>query len=452
VDERFKEQIVDSQKRAAAAQVLMVGVPALCIPIGVLLALLLSRSITRPMARGVELSEAIAKGDLTRRLSLRQRDEVGQLGQAVDHMAATFARSLGDVRRVCEGLNESAAELSTVSHQLLAQSEEMSRQASFVASSSQQMTANINSMAAAAEQMSMNVVSISSASEEVSVNVDTISSSSKTAAAKVSAVSQATQEATVAFDAIAQDIRGGSQVTAKATEMAHQATATMNALDRAASEINKVTETIKMIAVQTNLLALNATIEATSAGEAGKGFAVVAHEIKELASQSGRAAEDIAHKIEGVQSSTREAVQVIQGVAEVIHTINTGSERISGSVGKQMLTATTSAGHLSEASKGVEAIASSISEVAKGATDMSRNAAEAAKGASDVSRNAAEAARGVREITSNIQGVSDATRDNTVSAQKVKAAADHLKTIAGDLQRIVGQFKFSEERIVASKE
>src|SRR5205823_698178 len=99
--------------------------------------------------------------------------------------------------------------------------------------------------------------------------------------------------------------------------------------DRSAGEINKVTETIKMIALQTNLLALNATIEATSAGEAGKGFAVVAREVKELANQSGQAAEDIARKIEAVQGSTREAVRVIQSVAEIIGAIHASAGRIS---------------------------------------------------------------------------------------------------------------------------
>src|SRR5206468_658358 len=84
------------------------------------------------------------------------------------------------------------------------------------------------------------------------------------------------------------------------------------------SEITKVTEVIKSIALQTNLLALNATIEATSAGEAGKGFAVVASEVKELASQSAQSAEDIARKIESVQNSTREAVKVIERFAQCV--------------------------------------------------------------------------------------------------------------------------------------
>ena len=208
----------------------------------------------------------------------------------------------------------------------------------------------------------------------------------------------------------------------------------MNALDRSSGEISKVTETIKMIALQTNLLALNATIEATSAGEAGKGFAVVAHEIKELAHQSGQAAGDIARRIEDVQAGTREAVRVIQGVAEIIGRINLSAGRIPEAVHQQTQAANTSAGNLSQASGGVDHIASAIAEVAQGATDMSRNTAEAAQGANDVSRNASEAAGGVKDISTNILGVSQATRDNTASAQQVSAAAERLAAVAAELK------------------
>lgn len=423
------------------AEWVMVTVPPIGILLSVFLGFLMTRSITRPMAQGVELSEAIARGDLTRRLNLERGDEVGQLTGALDKMAGGFARVVGEVRKVSSSVSASAAELGTVSHSLLAQSEEMATQAGNVAAGTEQMATNVNTMAAAAEEMSMNVVSISSASEQISVNVGTISNAADTTAKNVGKVLAAVRDATTAFEAIAKDAHNGSQVTARAMELAANATATMNALDRSAGEINKVTEAIKMIALQTNLLALNATIEATSAGEAGKGFAVVAREVKELANQSGQAAEDIARKIEAVQASTRDAVRVINGVAEIIETINASAGRISEAVERQTRVAQASAANLGEAGRGVENIASSIAEVAKGATDMSRNAGEAAKGANDVSRNAAEAARAGHDISANIHGVSEATRENTASAQQVNAAARRLKEIAEQLHGIVAKFK-----------
>jgi methyl-accepting chemotaxis protein len=435
-----------SRDGSTLAQWLMIGVPAGGLLISLLLALVVARSITRPIGRGVEVSEAIARGDLTQRLNLKQNDEIGRLTQAMDQAAGAFSRTIGDIRRVSDGVAASGSELTTVSHQLLAQSEEMSAQAGHVAEGAGGASAAIDAMAAGAEQVSVNVASISSASEEISVNARAVSASAQATSENLAAAAGAVRQAITAFEQISQDARVGSQVASEALTMSGQATAAMNALDRSSGEISKVTETIKMIALQTNLLALNATIEATSAGEAGKGFAVVAHEIKELAHQSGQAAGDIARRIEDVQAGTREAVRVIQGVAEIIGRINTSAGRISQAVGQQTQAANTSAGNLSQASSGVEHIATSIAEVAQGATDMSRNAAEAAQGATDVSRNAAEAAQGVKDISMNIQGVSQATRDNTASAQQVSAAAERLANVAAELKRLVGVFRIEEAR------
>ncbi len=442
--EAMRTTMTDVGDTARFAQRLMIGVPLVGIAVSLVLTFLLTRSVVGSLARGVAFSETLAQGDMTRRLNLVQRDEMGLLGRAMDHLAAAFSKVVGEIRAVSQNIGGAAAELSSVSHQVLAQSEEMTAQAGQVASSTEQMATNITTMAAAAEEMSMNVASISSASEQISVNVSTISAAAETTARNVTTVAEALQESTHAFASISHDARDGSQVANRALGMADGAGNTMKELERSASEIGKVTEAIKMIALQTNLLALNATIEATSAGEAGKGFAVVAHEIKELANQSARAAEDIARKIEGVQGSTRDAVAVIHDVQQIIYTLNASSLRISESIDKQSLSAQTSAANLGTASQGVEHIARSIAEVAKGANDMSRNAGEAATAANDMSRNASEAAQAVSDISANIHGVSQATRDNTTSAQHVNTAAQRLAAIATQLQQLVGQFKIQD--------
>jgi methyl-accepting chemotaxis protein len=405
---------------------------------------LIASSVIKPVALGVEVAHALAAGDLTRRLRLEQRDEIGQLTAAIDQAAENFASIISEIHEVAMSIGDSAGNLSEVSHQLLAQSEEMSTQAGYVAGGTEQMTTNINTMAAAAEQMSMNVASISSASEEISVNVGAISNAASTTSGNVNSVVESIHDAVQSFGAVGGDARHGAQITVKAVELAAHASTTMNTLDRSASEISKVTEMIKLIAMQTNLLALNATIEAASAGEAGRGFAVVANEIKELANQSGKAAEDIARMIESIQLNTRGAVSVIQEVSETIQAVNSAASRISTAVEEQTDVAVASAAKLNDAGQGVGHIAQSITEVAKGANDMSRNASEAAKAATDVSQNASEAARAAREIASNIRGVSEATRDNTSSAQQVNQAAGSLKGIAVNLDRIVARFRFRD--------
>jgi methyl-accepting chemotaxis protein len=443
--QRAEEGKNSAQAGYHRAVMLTAGTGVVGIAAGLLLGWLITESITRPVTRGVELAQALAQGDLTRRLSLDQRDEIGRLTGAIDHAAENFATIITQIHDVSEQIGASATELGTVSHHLLAQSEEMSTQAGFVAGSTEQMTSNINTMAAAAEQMSMNVASISSASEQISVNVATISSAADHTSGNVGSVVEAIQDTSRSFEQIAEETRQGAQTTAKAAELAANATATMNTLDRSAVDINKVTEMIKLIAMQTNLLALNATIEATSAGEAGKGFAVVANEIKELANQSGKAAEDIARMIQSIQGNTRDAVAVIKDVADMIQKINAASDRIFKSIDAQTRNAAASAEKLGSASHSVGNIAQSITEVAKGATDMSRNASEAASAANDVSHNASQAARAAQEISSNIRGVSEATKENTTSAQHVNQAAARLQSIAARLEQIVGQFRVSAE-------
>jgi methyl-accepting chemotaxis protein len=440
LSDRLQEEKRDADRQNHAGQRVVLATGAAGLLIGLMFSVVLIRSITRPVNDGVRVFEALAAGDLTRRMNLDRRDEIGRLGAASDHMAVALCDTVKQIRAVAAQLGGSANELSGVSHDLLAQSHEVATQAETVAAGTEQLSSNISSMAAAAEQMSVNVSSISSASEEVSVNVATISASAESASRSVGSVAEAIGRISGSLQDVARDARQGSTMTQEAREMAVAATRAMQQLDQAANEITKVTDVIKTIAIQTNLLALNATIEATSAGEAGRGFAVVAGEIKDLANQSGQSAEEIARKIEGVQACTCEAVTVIENVARSIGEINTSAGRISEAVGVQTQTATQIAGDVAQARKGVEDIARSIAEVAKGANDASGNTAEAAKAATDVSRNATEAASASQSISSNIHGVSEATRQSNASAVRVDEAARRLKEIAVKLQRSVEQF------------
>jgi methyl-accepting chemotaxis protein len=418
--------------------------------LGAIVAFFVTRSIAGPVAELCSLAQAMARGDLRQRVGLKQSDEVGQLSDATNTLADSLTRIVTEIQKVSDGLAASASDLSGVSNQLVSHSEHASLKAASVASASEELSTNISTMAAAAEQMSVSVASLSSASEEMSINVGTISSAADQTSQSVGVVSGAVGEISGSFADVLKDVREGSNVAGDASRMADSATETIQLLSRSGAEISKVTETIKMIALQTNLLALNATIEATSAGEAGKGFAVVAHEIKELANQSAKAAEDIARKIEGVQNDTRQAVQVIQNVSQIIKDINASAGRITLSVEKQTRAATMISQNVAEANRGVGDIAHSIAEVAKAAGDMSRNVAEAARGATDVSRNVGEAAKAAGGISSAIHGVSDASRSTNQSASMVSRSAVELDRIGKDLKKLVGRFKLSTDDAASS--
>src|SRR5262249_19826205 len=131
--------------------------------IGLGLALLLTRSITGPLARGVAVFDGLAAGDLAQRMGEQRGGEIGRLSIGADQMAERMSGIVAEIGDASGQVGGSAGALSGVSQELLKQSEAMAGQAQTVAASTEQLSANVGSMAAAAEQMSMNVSGISSA-------------------------------------------------------------------------------------------------------------------------------------------------------------------------------------------------------------------------------------------------------------------------------------------------
>lgn len=417
--EAEQHSLLGEQRDAIALQTTVIWCAMLVgSAVAVILAVLLIRGITGPLARAVDVANAMAQGDLTQRVNSQARDEVGQLADALDQSAENLAGMLGKVKNSAEAMAGSSEELSATSNELATGADEMTAQSGNVAGATEQMSTNINTMASGAEEMSVNVQGVSSTAEQMSQNMNAIAS--------------AIEEMTAAINDIGKNAREGSKISAEAMEKSQSATETMGVLGDAASQIGEVTEVIKRIAEQTNLLALNATIEAASAGDAGKGFAVVANEIKELANQSAQAAEDIAKRIAGVQTNTEEAVSVIADVSDVIGTINQSVEVITNAVDEQMKTANEISSNVQQANSGAANIASSVAEVAKGTNDVSKNAGEAARGANDVA--------------SNIQGVNQAATNAAAGAQQVNTSAEDLAKIANELQAMVENFKVESRR------
>jgi len=401
---------------AAAAETWKMMVIAL---VFVGIAFILLRYITGetigPLSQVLDLAASLAQGDLTGRLNMARKDEIGSLADALDRSCDSLAKMIREITSNAEIQASASQGMSTVSSQLASASEEMRTQVESVAGATEEMSASINSMASAAEEMSVNIQSVSATAEQMSQNMNSIASS--------------IEQMSTSIEDVAVSAKDGSIIAKQAMEMSVTASQTMSVLGKAAKEIGEVTNLIKQIADQTNLLALNATIEAASAGDAGRGFAVVANEIKELARQSGRAANEIAQRVRGVQGNTGSAVEAIAGITDIIQRMNESSAGISKSVEEQTGTALE--------------ISDSVQQATAGITNIAASIAEMARGANDVSKSAAESARVVTEVSANIQGLSRAADESNAGAQQVSETSSELARISAQLRDLAGNFKVS---------
>ncbi len=300
----------------------------------------------------IDLAEG--EGDLSKRLDLKRGDEMGDLARWFNMFIEKIQTMIKEVAQNSETLTASSYSYLELSDQMSLGASRMSEISNSVSSATEEVSMNINTMASAAEEMSVNIQSISSTADRMSQNMN--------------AMALAIEDMAMAISDIAQNAQDGATVSSEAMTMAKTATKVMNTLGDAATEIGEVTKVITRIAEQTNLLALNATIEAASAGDAGKGFAVVANEIKELASQSARAAENIAKRIGGVQKNTEGAVRVIDDILGIIKKINASVIVITNAVEQQTHTTNNITSNVRQANIGAGNIASAIAEVSKGPT------------------------------------------------------------------------------------
>ena len=283
------------QKRAN----MMMGV--FFIVTGVLLAALgwtIARAITRPLQAMVNLCHELAKGNFVEtERRVKQKDEVGQLADALVEMRR-------NVRNVLKQVNESAEQVAASSQELTASSEQSSQAVNQVAAAISGVAEGATKQLTAANDASAVVEQMSAGIQQIAANTNQVATHSAQAADRAKEGDDSVSKAVNQMVSIEQTVNHSAKVVAK--------------LGDRSKEIGQIVNTISGIAGQTNLLALNAAIEAARAGEQGRGFAVVAEEVRKLAEQSQDAAKQIANLIGEIQGDTDKAVVAMdEGPREV---------------------------------------------------------------------------------------------------------------------------------------
>jgi methyl-accepting chemotaxis protein len=328
-----------------------------------LLAFLLGRGMSRPLAAITGVMNRLSSGDTDVTIPGGDRkDELGTMAVAVD----VFRRSMLEAGSLREA--QEAAKLEAEIGKKALQRQMADRFEADVKSV-------VAAVAKATKDMQRVAGEITSSVNGTSERATAAAAASEEASASVNTVAAATEELASSVAEIGRQVTHSSGVAEGAVTKAGQTTEMVGSLANAAEKIGDVLRLIGAIASQTNLLALNATIEAARAGEAGRGFAVVASEVKELASQTAKATEEIAGQVAAIQSATGDCVTAIGGISDTIREISA--------------IATTIAAAVEEQDSATREIARSVQQAAAGTSEVSVNVAGASQ-AADQSRALAD--------------------------------------------------------------
>ena len=317
-----------------SATTTVVATMAVVVILSALLALFVAAGVTKPIRRAVEVLRRVAGGDLTPRLEVQGRDEIAQLGEA---------------------LNETLEQLETVIGSISSAAHRLSQTSSVFSDTSQRSARSAEQLAQESEHASCGV-------NQVASGIETVVHSSQEMSASIAEIAGSAQQAAV--------------IASSAVAAAERTASTINKLGESSEEIGQVVKLISAIADQTNLLALNATIEAARAGNAGKGFAVVASEVKDLATETGKATADITARVDAIQTDVADAVQAVTEITRVIGEISDLQTVIAGAVEEQSATTQSMGETLRQVAVGSTSVATSIAQLADASTGTTEAAVQ----------------------------------------------------------------------------
>ena len=393
---KILDDIVTAQER------LMLILTIVSLVLGILISVILTRSITKPLTAMRERVDEMAQGRFDKDMEktiLGRSDEFGDMAKSFDAMTR-------NMRTMIQQVSQSSEQVAASSEQLTAGAQQSAEASNNIATSITQVAQGSEKQVSAVNDTSAIVEEISATMEEVSATAAEMATMSEQAAGAATEGKQSVDRAVTQMREVSV---GAKQAQTAAEE-----------LKTSSAQIGEIVGLISTIAGQTNLLALNAAIEAARAGEQGRGFAVVAEEVRKLAEQS----ETAAHQIKTLVGSNHTSIGNVVGAIDVaIRDIAQGVELVN------------------VAGANFAAINGQVQQVTDQVRIIAKAINEAAVGSQRIVGSIREVENLSRDAAAESQNVSAATEEQSASMQEIAASSQALAKLAEGLQQAVSKFR-----------
>lgn len=394
-----KSHVVSDNEMLNKAQRMLIVIPVLTTLIAIIIGIIITQTIIRPLRRILASVEKVADGNLQAELDIHSQDEVGLLAKAFNVMT-------GNLRKLVLQISDSEKQLLAASQEIVATLE----QNALVAN---QISGAICEVANGSEQQVKALTETTTTMEEFSASIEEVSASGNVVA----------DQAAKAVD-IAKE--GNKTIVQAVEQMGHVGSTTemvQGAINKLVVGFEKISDFIAIItniSSQTNLLALNAAIEAARAGEQGRGFAIVAEEVRKLAELSSNSASNIISIVQENKDNIRAASLAME---KAVHSVGEGVEIVN------------------TAGLAFANIANLIDEVSLQVKQIAVVVEQMAGGSQDIAVTVLAIDKVSKETSLQTMSISSAVQEQTAAMDQISEHSKCLTTMAADLQAAVGKFQ-----------
>ena len=406
------DQKAEMESSMSSANTLIIIFALLSLILGTFFAIIIARSISRPIVKLTDFSKRIAEGDITQSIDIVQNDEIGTMIQSFDQMNKSVLDMTLSAEKIANGdltvtitprseKDLLGKALATMVKNMLAQFNEISTGVNTLSSATTEIMATVSQLAASAAESATSI-------SEASSTVGEIKQTAEVSNNKATQVSEAAQQiSSISVDGtktIEETREGMSKIKQQMESIAD----IVVRLSEQSQSIGSIAGSVNDLAEQSNLLAVNASIEAAKAGEHGKGFAVVAQEIKNLAERSKESTSQIRIILVDIQKAISSAVMATEQ---------------GGKVADEGLQLSLSASEV------ISTLATSIEQ--------------AAQSNIQIAASSQQQLIGMDQITTAMESIRESSMQTAASTKQTEGSVSSIHELGEKLQRILSDYKLT---------